>query len=254
MELNEFIELIGSEFPEDRLTYQKAVPTFHPETVHEAARLIELANKHERKLYITGFGNNIIPVGEKFKNLVAIHTDRLNKLIKVVPGDYYVEVGAGYPLRELNLHLEEFGLFLPHADLPYVGSVGGAVAAGLSAMRREQRLPIGRYLIMAEIATPDGKVINPGSACFKSVSGLDIVKIFSPSWGLLGMIATATFRVVPVTARDEYLDMHMLPIEYSKFARTYTHPGDNQSAQYSIKVKEKFDRRGVLPLIELDSD
>jgi len=225
MTLNEFIDVIGGEFPDDRLTYQKAVPTFHPESADEAARLFALANKYSQSLYVTGFG--------------------LNQLIKVVPGDFYAEVGAGYPLRELNLHLKEFGLFLPHADLPYVGSVGGALAAGLSAMRHEHPLPIGRYFIMAEIAVPEGKVINPGSACFKSVSGLDIVKIFSPSWGLLGMIATATFRVLPLTVRDEYEDMAMLPIEYGKFARTYTQPGENQSAVYSLKIKSKFDGFGL---------
>lgn len=252
MTLNEFIDVIGGEFPDDRLTYQKAVPTFHPESADEAARLFALANKYSQSLYVTGFGNNIVPVGEKFKNVIAVHTDRLNQLIKVVPGDFYAEVGAGYPLRELNLHLKKFGLFLPHADLPYVGSVGGALAAGLSAMRHEHPLPIGRYFIMAEIAVPEGKVINPGSACFKSVSGLDIVKIFSPSWGLLGMIATATFRVLPLTVRDEYEDMAMLPIEYGKFARTYTQPGENQSAIYSLKIKSKFDANNILPLIEIE--
>jgi len=94
---------------------------------------------------------------------------------------------------------------------------------------------VGRYFIMAEIAVPEGKVINPGSACFKSVSGLDIVKIFSPSWGLLGMIATATFRVLPLTVRDEYEDMAMLPIEYG-----------------NLKIKSKFDANNILPLIEIE--
>ena len=54
-----------------------------------------------------------------------------------------------------------------------------ALAAGLSARHLDHTLPISRYLIMAEIAVPEGKVIKPGSACFKSVSGLDIVKILA---------------------------------------------------------------------------
>lgn len=251
MSIESFLSIIGKEFPDDRLTYQKGVPTFHPESAHEAAHLFALANKNNQRLFITGFGNNISPVGEKFANIVAIHTDRLNKLVKIVPADYYIEVGAGYPLKELNLHLKEFGLFLPLADLPYVGSIGGALAAGLAAKRLGHPLPMGRYFLMGEIAVPEGKVIKPGSACFKSVSGLDIVKIFSPSWGMLGLIVTATLRVLPLTARDEYVDMCMLPIEYEKFARTYTHPGDNQSAVYSLKIKEKFDPNDILPLVDI---
>lgn len=251
MGIDNFLDIIAREYPDDRLTFQKGVPTFHPESAQEAAFLLALANENNQKLYITGFGNNITPAGDEFKDILAVHTDRLNKLINVVPADYYVEVGAGYPLRELNLHLKEFGLFLPHGDLPYVGSVGGALAAGLSARHLDHTLPISRYLIMAEIAVPEGKVIKPGSACFKSVSGLDIVKIFSPSWGILGLIVTATLRVLPLTAREEYTDICQLPVEYEKFAEMYTHPGDNQSAVYSIKIKEKFDPNHILPLINL---
>jgi len=251
--LEQFIDVIAGEFPEDRLTYQQGIPTFHPESAEEAAALFAFAGKNKQPLFITGFGNNITPVGDAFKDVVAVHSDRMNQLIRITPQDFYVEVGGGYPLRELNIHLKKEGFFLPHAELPYVGSIGGALAVGLTAMRGEHRLPISRYFIMATIATPDGKVIKPGSACFKSVSGLDIVKIFSPSWGLLGMITSAIFRIQPMTVHEDYRDIWMTEIEYKKFAELYKEPGKNQSAIYSIKVKIKFDPSGILPLIYPDN-
>jgi FAD/FMN-containing dehydrogenase len=247
--LIEFVKIIGSEFPEDRLTYQKGIATFHPEATDEASRFITLANKHRQKLFITGFGNNINPVGEKFENIIAVRTDRLNSIQKIVPEDFYIIVGAGYPLKELNLHLQEFGLFQPHSDLPYVGSIGGALAVGLAARWDKHPLPLGRYFIKAEIVTPTGEIITPGSICFKSVSGFDIVKVFSPSWGLLGLITFATLRVLPTTVRDEYKDIKLLPIEYGRFAGLYINPRDNVSAQYSIKIKNKFDPNHIFPLI-----
>lgn len=246
-----FIEIIKENFPDDRVTWQRGVITFHPESTAEAAELFGLAGKYNQKLFIAGFGNNIIPVGEKFKDIVAVKSDRMNQLIRIVAEDLYVEAGAGYPLRELNKCLEKFGLFLPHGDLPYVGSVGGALAVGLSLIRNNDPhpVPLSRFFIKAAIATPDGQVITPGSACFKSVSGLDIVKIFSPSWGMLGMITTATFRVTPISARDEYQKLVQQPIEYDRFCQIYKEPGDNQSAVYSLKIKNKFDPHGILPLI-----
>lgn len=252
--MKQFVNIINSEFPNERLTYQKGVATFHPETVEEAAKLFALANKYDQKLFIAGFGNNIAPVGDKFDQIIVIKSDRLNSLIEIVPQDFYVVVGAGYPLRELNSRLKKNGLFLPHSNLPYVGSVGGALAVGLSAMRDRHQLPIGRYFIMAEIAMPEGKVVRPGSACFKSVSGFDIVRIFSPSWGLLGMIATATLRVLPLTAGEEYENLLMQPIEYGKFADLYRNPNDNQAAIYSLKIKSKFDPNSILPLIDIRQD
>jgi len=249
MERDKFIILIKDKFPEDRLTYQKAVPTFHPETADEAALLFELAGKYKQRLFVAGFGNNIIPVGEKFDEIIVVKSDRLNQFIKVVPQDFYVVVGTGFPLQELKKQLAAASLYFPPADLAYAGSVGGALAVGLHASKDKTKIPIGKYFIQGEIVTPDGQVIRPGSACFKSVSGLDIVKIFSPSWGLLGMIMSATFRVLPLTIKEDFAGMAMQPIEYGKFAGLYKNPGENQSALYSIKIKEKFDPNGILPLI-----
>lgn len=246
--LTEIIKIIGEKFPEDRLTYQKGIATFHPESAEEAALLFQLANSLTQKIYIGGFGNNIIPVGDSFKETLVVKTDRLNALIKIAPGDYYVTVGAGYPLKELNNAQKKYELFLPHADLPYVGSVGGALATGLTADYHGHNLPISRYFIMAEIVDPQGKIIKPGSACFKSVSGFDIVKIFSPSWGLLGMIISATFRVMPTSARPEYNDIKMHALDFKKFSNIYNNPENNASALYSLKIKAKFDPGHILPI------
>jgi len=243
-----FLEIVRNEFHEDRLTWQKSVPTFHPETAAEAGLLFERANSFGQKLYISGFGNIIEPDGSQFDDLLVVKSDRLNQLIETAPGDYYVIVGAGYPLKEINYVLEKENFFLPHANLPYVGSVGGALAAGLSADYSGVNLPISKYFIGAEIVDPQGKIINPGSTCFKSVSGLDIVKMFSPSWGILGMIITATFRVMPTSELGDYENIKMHAIKHDKFVATYNNPGDNNSALYSIKIKEKFDPKGILPL------
>jgi FAD/FMN-containing dehydrogenase len=252
MNTKQFLKKLSDSFPDDRITSQKKVPTFHPESAVEAAQLFELANEYGHRLFIAGFGNNIIPVGAKFASVLAVQSDRLNRMIEIITQDYYFRVGAGYPLKEINEQLKEQGLFFPHADLPYVGSVGGALAVGLAARQDKHLLPIGRYFIQAEIVTPEGNIIRPGSACFKSVSGFDIVKIYSPSWGILGMIMTATFRALPLTMKNEFENLIMQPIEYEKFADVYSNPGDNQSAIYSKKIKDKFDPNGVLPLMGVE--
>lgn len=242
---DKFLEIVRSEFPDDRLTFQKGVPTFHPETAAEAGLLFQRANGSGQKLYVSGFGNIIEPSGKQFENCLVVKSDRLNRLIETAVGDYYIIVGAGYPLKELNSSLEKDNFFLPHANLPYVGSVGGALAIGLSADYSGVDLPISKYFIGAEIVDPQGNIINPGSACFKSVSGLDIVKIYSPSWGLLGMIISATFRVMPISELSQYENIKMHSINHDKFVSTCKNPGDNNSALYSLKIKEKFDPNGI---------
>lgn len=246
---HQFISALKGEFPDDRLTYQKAVPTFHPESADETSRLFKLANRHRQTLFITGFGNNIDPIGEPFVNMVSVRTDRLNNLLETAPDDFYVTVGAGYPLREINPHLEPHRLWLPHAALPYVGSVGGAVAAGLNCELNGHDLPLKKYFIKAEVVMPQGEIIKPGSVCFKSVSGYDIVKIFFGSWGLLGLIVSATFRVMPITARGEFAAMKMKALDRHLLLDNLADTNLATDAVYSRRLKARFDPENILPIV-----
>jgi len=248
-QLKRFVSILTAEFPEDRITYQKQIPTFHPESAEEAARFVTLANKHKQGLFIAGFGNNVEPVGKSFEGLMAIKTDRLNRLVEVSTKDLYVTTGSGYPLREVNRRLEEHHLFVPHADLPYVGSVGGALAVGLSAEMHGHDVPLSRYFLKAQIVTPVGGIITPGSVCFKSVSGYDVVKIFAGSWGLLGFIVSASFRVMPDSAREDYTTMRQKPLDRAGLLAALDDTTDDPDAVYSRKIKTKFDPNNVLPIV-----
>lgn len=247
--LESFLQLIRTEFDDDRLTYQKAIPTFHPESAGEAARLFQLANKENQPLFITGFGNNLDPQGEKFAHVVSVRTDRLNQIVELAPDDYYITVGGGYPLREINKRLKEVGLWLPHGNLPYVGSAGGAIACDLSSDYQGHDLPLKKYFIKAEIVTPEGEIITPGSTCFKSVSGYDIVKIFTGSWGLLGLVVSATFRVMPETGAADYGSIKQKEIARDHLLRALDQNNDDTDAIYSRKIKNKFDPNSILPFI-----
>ena len=247
--LLQFLSIIKSEFPEDRLTWQKNVPTFHPENAEDASKLLKLANTNKQRLFITGFGNNIDPIGEPFESMLSIRTDRLNDLIELNAPDFYVKVGSGFPLRELEKELKAVSLFLPHSRLPYVGSVGGSIAVNLNAEMHGHDLPLRRYLIWAEVVTPQGDIIKPGSVCFKSVSGYDIVKLFAGSWGLLGLIVSAAFRVLPISAEQEYATLMQKDIERDKLLDSLKDANRATDAVYSRKIKEKFDPAGVLPIV-----
>jgi FAD/FMN-containing dehydrogenase len=244
-----FFDAVGKEFEDDRFTFQKRLVTFHPATPEEAARFLKAAGTERQPVYITGFGNNIDPIGEPFDQLVVLRTDRLNDILEVSQSDLYVRVGAGYPLHEINLELKPHRLFMPHSALPYVGSAGGAVAVNLSAEMHGHDLPIKKYFIQAEVVTPEGEIINPGSVCFKSVSGYDIVKIYAASWGLLGLIFSVTFRVMPESAAEEFATMTMKAVDRAGFLQGLDESNVEADAVYSRKIKAKFDPYGILPVV-----
>jgi len=250
-QLDKFIEILKEEFPDDRVTYQKAIPTFHPENAEDASRLFKLANRHKQQLYITGFGNNVDPIGQPFENLLSVRTDRLNDVLEIAPADFYVTVGGGYPLREINLRLKSNDLFLPQSNLPYVGSVGGALAVGLSSDFHGHDFPLKKYFIRAEIVIPQGEIVKPGSVCFKSVSGYDVTRLFAGSWGLLGLVVSATFRVMPVSANEEFTAMKQKCVDRNSLVDGLAESNQSSDAGYSRKIKRKLDPAEILPLVDV---
>jgi len=81
------------------------------------------------------------------------------------------------------------------------------------------------------------------------VSGYDIVKIYAPSWGLLGLIVSATFRVMPATAIDEYASMKMNAICRQRFLDGLDESSQDADVIYSRKIKAKFDPKLILPIV-----
>lgn len=248
--LENFVKIARGAFEDDRITFQKSLPTFHPENALEAAEFIKLANQKKQGIYITGFGNNIDPIGASFEQLMVIRTDRLNYVSEIAPEDFFITVGSGYPLREINQALLSHELYFPHADLPYAGSVGGGVAVDLTGRLGETEVPIKKYFIQAQVVTPRGEIIKPGSVCFKSVSGYDVVKLFASSWGLLGLIIEATFRVMPKAGSKDFVDWIQAAVDRTDLVATLTDIAPDTDAVYSQKIKSKFDPENILPIVE----
>ena len=174
-------------------------------------------------------------------------------------------VGSGFPLREINTHLKDFELYLPHGDLPYVGSVGGALAVGLTADRDDGEsgsttsLPIGRFTLGLKMATPTGELKTYGTEYERDSSGENFARALSPSWGLFGFIESAILRVIPLSAREEYPNLRQREVSLATFLET-TFPNmiDTEKAQskeeadfasYMAKIRAKLDPNDIFPIV-----
>jgi FAD/FMN-containing dehydrogenase len=224
-----------------------SIPTVSPGKKPSPPSIRKRARRYGQKLYISGFNNNIDPVGDEFTDLLVIKADRLNTIIQVVPKDFYITVGAGYPLIQINQVIAEEGLWFPFGDTHYPGSSGGALASGQTGSDGSHLVPLSRHLLSITAVLPDGSVVRPGAKTFKSVSGLDISRIFFNSWGALGMIIELTYRVLPLSKQAESPHLSLLPPDREAFVRDSQ--GDTPLADLCRKIKEEFDPDLLLPVV-----
>ena len=136
-------------------------------------------------------------------NGIIIKTTRLNRIIEHEPADLIAIAEAGVRLTDFNRALSENGQWLP-LDPPDDGraTLGGVVAAGLGGA---QQMAFGRprgSVIGMKVVLADGNVIKAGGRVVKNVAGYDLCKLFTGSYGTLGVITEINFKLRPVPERQ----------------------------------------------------
>ncbi|HEY2795641.1 MAG TPA: FAD-binding oxidoreductase [Micromonosporaceae bacterium] len=129
----------------------------------------------------------------------------LNRLVEFAPGDLVVRVEAGMPLAALQSRLAEDGLRLAVDEVVPGSTVGGVVATGLAGPLRYGFGAVRDLLIGVTVVRADGVIAHGGGKVVKNVAGYDLCKLFTGSYGTLGVLTEATFRLHPVPEASAYV-------------------------------------------------
>jgi glycolate oxidase subunit GlcD len=173
--------------------------TLYPNSTEELAEIIKHAAA-ERWTISTSGGNTLSGASQTDS---VINTTRLNKIIEHEPADLIAVAQAGVTLTAFNELLAENGQWLP-LDPPDDGgaTLGGIVSTGLGGA---QQFGYGRprgSVIGLTVVLADGRIIKPGGRVVKNVAGYDLCKLFTGSYGTLGIITELIFKLRPRPARE----------------------------------------------------
>ena len=142
---------------------------------------------------------------------LVIDTRRMNRVLEHAAGDQVVRVQAGVGLDQLAGLLARAGQRLaldpPPGAAPAAGTVGGVLATGVAGPLRlrygtPRDLAIGMTVVRA-----DGTVASSGGKVVKNVAGYDLGKLFAGSYGTLGLIAEAAFRLHPLPGAASFVTL-----------------------------------------------
>lgn len=109
--------------------------------------------------------------------------------------------GAGTPVDEIVDALAVHGQTLA---LPPGGTVGGALAVGISDVRRLGYGPVRDVLLQARYVSAAGEVVKAGGPTVKNVSGFDLCRLLVGSRGALGFLGEVIVRTRPLAACSQW--------------------------------------------------
>ncbi len=211
-----------------------------PENSAAVSQIVNSALRENFRILPLGSGSILDWSGVSAENTMVLKSERLNRVVKVVPEDLYVILQAGFPLKDLNQHLRSFDLFYPLGDGGSSGTVGGSVAANLRGKSGDRQIQTREYVLALKIVDPMGHVLDMGARTFKSVTGYDLPRLFTGSWGTLGFISQITLRLVPGRRRKDFPAV-ILEVP----ARVKTREADDPAAALSSRIKQSLDPRGI---------
>lgn len=163
-----------------------------------AAALREAAGAG-RTLRVRGGGTKD-GLGELLPTDEVLLTTSLRGVVDHVPADLTCTVRAGTRIAELRSALAAQGQFLP-LDPPHAGAtVGGVIAANSNGFGTLRYGAVRNLLIGTTTALADGTIARAGGRVVKNVAGYDLNKLLVGSFGTLGVIVEATFKVLPLPA------------------------------------------------------
>ena len=186
--------------------HQHCAPNEHsivvsPSSAEEIADILTVASDNGWTAIAEGGGTWAHELFEQVN--IVINTSRLNRLVEHEPADLIAVAESGMRLVELNERLAVNGQRLP-LDPPDDGNatIGGVVATGLSG---PQQFGYGRprgMVIGMRIVLSDGNIIKVGGKVVKNVAGYDLSKLFTGSYGTLGVITEVNFKLRPLPERQ----------------------------------------------------
>ena len=184
----------------DGLEINGVVPgtTVAPGSPEEVAAVLRFANARDLVVAPAG-GSTQQDIGGVPERIdILLSTARLNGIEHYDPGDLTVGINAGTPFADVQQKLAEHEQWLPF-DAANLGqaTIGGLLATGASGPLKSAFGGMRDYCIGVQFATADGKIAKGGGRVVKNVAGYDLMKLMAGSYGSLGVITRANFKVFP---------------------------------------------------------
>lgn len=178
-----------------------------PETTSDVQRVVEVASTRKIPLIPKGGGSSRTGMLVPIAGGIVVDTIKMNRVIEVSVPDLYVTVQPGITLKELEGHLEDYGLALNQEQGSFkMATVGGAISTSGFSRKHQKYGTIADRVMSLEVVLADGRVMRTGAKVLYTSTGYRLNQLFIAAEGTLGIITEATLRVEPLPeAKDAIL-------------------------------------------------
>jgi len=176
-----------------------------PKSEAEVSDIIKEAYKKKLPIEICG-SNSKKFIGYNVQTAKTLNLSNINGVLEYLPEELYIKVKPGTPLKEVEETLEKNNqeLAFEPTDFGFIydgksnkGTVGGCIACNFAGSRRFKSGSVRDFVLGFRGVNGKGDVIKSGGTVVKNVTGYDLSKLVSGSFGTLVALTEITLKVSP---------------------------------------------------------
>ncbi len=178
---------------------------FKPSSRDEIIEIVKNCFKKNIPLEINGLKSKN-KIGRNFQSEKTLDLSNYSGIIEYKPEELYIKVKAGTPIKEIVEQLDKHNqqlAFEPN-DFGFLftgesnsGSIGGVVSCNFAGPRRFKVGSVRDHVLGFQGLNGKGETIKSGGTVVKNVTGYDLCKLLSGSFGTLSILTELSIKVLP---------------------------------------------------------
>ncbi|MFN4141946.1 glycolate oxidase subunit GlcE [Aestuariivirga sp.] len=172
--------------------------------------LSDMVAAAEGPLEIIGTGTKR-SLGRPVQAAATLDMSGFTEVIAYEPEELILEVGAGARLSEVEQMIGAKGQQLAFEPPDWSallgsahgGTVGGLVSCNLSGPRRIKAGAVRDHMLGLRGVTGTGEIFKAGARVVKNVTGYDLAKLLTGSYGTLAVLTSVILKVLPAPETEE---------------------------------------------------
>jgi len=187
-------------------TFQDSNNVYKPLDEREASNFIKEAYSKNLPIEIIGTNSKNF-IGNKLQCPKVLDLSNLSGIVEYLPEELYIKVKACTPISLIEEALEKNNqqLAFEPIDFGYIknfksnkGTAAGQLSCNFSGSRRFKVGSIRDHVLGFKGINGKGDIIKSGGTVVKNVTGYDLSKLVTGSFGTLVALTEITFKVLPV--------------------------------------------------------
>jgi len=193
------------------LVFNTLMPQDMQQELTRLCEQVQAARDNNTPLSIIG-GNTKAFYGEPNPPGETLDMSNYRGILSYEPSELVITARAGTRVQEIEATLAEKGQMLAFEPPRFgaEGTLGGAIASGLSGPRRMAVGSTSDFVLGARLLDSKGNLMAFGGEVMKNVAGYDVSRLLTGSMGSLGPIVELSVKVLPL---PEYECTHELALD-----------------------------------------